>query len=416
MEIEERPEVKKWLGRVGKSTRNTYMSVLPVYVNFRELNPTQLIDEIEEDRKKSRRERGVPEQRMMEFYNYLISDFERRRSRPNGEKPKGVSKAVASNWLRVIMGFYKANGFPLTMKVPKAAPKKENVKLSLTPKDVKLLMDHAPTLRDRVIILMMFQGGFDVSTICSLNYGDVARELDAAKTPMTINVVREKEAVSYYTYIGHDAIEMLKAYLRERQRHQKLKLSDPLFVKEGAKKLKFERITTNLIQNMLRDVAVKSGLVSEEEMDIADMNPARPHALRSAFSTILRLNGFNDTIVDFMMGHSIPYNGAYFIPPPEKLREMYKGVEHAFSISGMPELVDEKLESYRAVLDDQRKELEGLKKELAEMRELEKFRAGSIHDKMDTLFSDKEFMGMLKRKVFEHGLSETGKDEGAEKR
>jgi len=402
MEIKEYPEVKKWLARVKPSSRNTYLSVLPVYVDFTGLNPTQLIDEAEEDRKRSRRERGVPEQRLRAFYDYLIVDFERRRAKPNGEKPKGISKGVAANWLRQMMGFYKANGFPLTMKIPRSAPKKENVKLSLTPKDVKLLMDHAPTLRDRVIILMMFQGGFDVSTICSLNYGDVARELAANKTPMTINVVREKEEVSYYTYIGHDAIEMLKAYLRERQRNKKLKLSDPLFVKEGAKKLKHERITTNLIQNMLRDVAIKSGLVSQEEMDNADMNPARPHALRSAFSTILRLNGFNDTIVDFMMGHAIAYNGAYFIPPHEKLREMYKGVEHAFCISGVPELVDEKLDSYKNVLDDYLKKIEKQDKRIAELEERERQRGEALpDDSLDKIFNDPKTKTFLKERLKE---------------
>jgi len=402
MKLEEYPEVKKWLGSVGKSTQKIYRSVLPVYVEFRGLNPTQLIDEIEEDRKKSRRERGIPEQRIMEFYNYLQTEFVRRRTKPNGEKPLGVSKHTATLWLLVVRSFYKANGFSLMIKTPRAAPKKENVKLSLTPKDVKLLVDHAPTLRDRAIILMMFQGGFDVSTICSLNYGDVARELEAGKSPLVINVVREKEEVSYYTCIGHDAIEMIKAYLRERQRYQKLKLSDPLFVKEGAKKLRFERITPNLIQNMVRDVAIKSGLVSQEEMDNADINPARPHALRSAFSTILRLNGFNDTIVEFMMGHTIAYNGAYFIPPPEKLREMYRGVEHAFCISGVPEMVDEKLDSYKTVLDDYRREIDVLKKRIAEMEERERQRARELpEDILYKLLSDPETTSFLKKKLTE---------------
>lgn len=47
-----------------------------------------------------------------------------------------------------------------------------------------MLVDYAPTLRDREIILFLFQGGFDVSTLCSLNYGDIKDELEAGKVPI----------------------------------------------------------------------------------------------------------------------------------------------------------------------------------------------------------------------------------------
>ncbi len=88
------------------------------------------------------------------------------------------------------------DGFPLNIKTPKAAPKKENRKAVITPEIVKKLVNHAPTLRDRGIILFLFQGGFDVSTLCSLNYGDVKDELEAGKIPMTIYVVRGKKRSS----------------------------------------------------------------------------------------------------------------------------------------------------------------------------------------------------------------------------
>jgi len=136
----------------------------------------------------------------------------------------------------------------------------------------------------------MFQDGFDVSTICSLNYRDVKRGLDNNETPLLIEVVRKKDDVEYFTFVGHNSIEALKAYLNDRvAKGEKLKLDSPLFAKERAKKKKAERITTNLIQNMLRETALKAGLVTEEDLENADLNPC-PHALRSAFSTVLRLN------------------------------------------------------------------------------------------------------------------------------
>lgn len=362
MEIEEYYEVSKWLSTIKGSTKNYYKTAMKTYVDYTGLNPTQLIDEAEEDRKKSRREQGKPEQRLTDFFNWLINEYKSKRT--NGSEV-GISKNLSKTYVAAIRSFYRRNGFPIMTKSPKAAPKKENKKLSLTPQQVKLLADHAPTHRDRAIILFLFQGGFDVSTICSLNYGDVKRELEEDRTPMLIEVVREKEEVEYFTLVGHDSITALKAYLNDRKRKgEELKPNTPLFVKEGNKKLRNERITTYLIQNMLKDTALRAEVISDEDLEHSDINPCRPHSLRSSFSTILRLNGFDPMLVDFMQGHTLPYNGAYFIPPPEKVRSMYAEVEPQLSVSGVSPVekkLDERLKAYRDDLSELQKENEGLK-------------------------------------------------------
>jgi integrase/recombinase XerD len=343
MNLEEFEEVQRWLNNVKGNTVNSYKTGLTLFCKWTGMNPVQLLDEAEEDRMKSRRERGKPEARLMEFYNYLISE-------------KKVAKKSATLYFTAVRSFYKWNGFPLNVKTPKAAPKKENRKAIITPEVVKKLVDHAPTLRDRAIILFMFQGGFDVSTLCSLNYGDVARELEAEKVPMMIHVVRGKEEVEYFTFVGRDAVEALKAYLNDRVRKgEELKFDTPLFIKDKAKRKKGERISPHHIQNMLRETAIKAGLVSKEEMEKVDFNPYRPHALRAAFSSVLRLSGFDPVLVEFMMGHSIPYNGAYLIPPPEKVRQMYAEVEAQLSISRAAKDVseiEERLETYKKILEE----------------------------------------------------------------
>jgi integrase/recombinase XerD len=371
--IEEYPETKKWLNSVGKSSVEVYKSALRIYTSYTKLNPTQLIDEADEDRKKSRREQGAPEARLLSFYNWLLTECPKRDSKGRATGKKGLSKMKAANYFCAIRSFYKANGFPLTCKTPSAAPKKENQKLNLTPAQVKLLIDHAPTIRDRAIIAMMFQGGFDVSTLCSLNYGDVKRELEAEIEPLCIKVVREKEEVEYFTFIGRDAIELLKAYLNERRsKGEELKMNSPLFTKEGYAKKTGERLTPNLIQNMLRDVAIKSGIVSKEELEYADMNPARPHALRASFSTILRLNGFDPVLIDFMQGHRIPYNGAYFIPPVEKVREMYREVESKLALNEVSRSVGDLEKRLLEITRNQAKVIEELQAKLAKFEEFEK--------------------------------------------
>jgi integrase/recombinase XerD len=392
--FEDFEEVKKWLSTVKERSKNSYLSGFRLYIDFRGKDPKELIDEIEEDREKSRRERGKTEQKLEEFYQYLLNDFVTRRE-VNGKQKKGLSKNLAAMYTTSIRSFYRRNGYPLMSKSKRGVSKKENRKLSMTSKLVKRLVDHATTLRDKAIILFMFQGGFDVSTLSSIDYGDVARELKEGEDPMMITVVREKEEVEYFTFVGKDAIDVIMAYLDERKhKGEEITYQSPLFLKEGKKKRKGERITTNLVQNMLRDVAVSSGVVSEEEMISADMNPARPHTLRAGFSTVLRLNGFSDMLVEFMLGHSVPYNGAYLIPPPEKIREMYRDVEPQLSVneatksvSDLEKRMDDKMKIHMEMLEEQQKEIRELRDELNKTKGLLTFiEANGMEEKVNRLY------------------------------
>lgn len=313
-------DIKKWLERVRPSTQEQYLYRIAKFLTFAKMMPGELLDEFEGDRKNGRKDRGKPEQRVMKFYNFMLNE--------------GYAKNFCVGHTLSIRSFYKSHGYVLTLKTPKATSRKENRKRELTPQDIKKLVEHAPTIRDRAVILMMFQGGFDVSTLCSLNYGDLNRELDEGRDPLKIAVVREKEDVEFFTFISTDAIDALNAYLNERRASgETLRLDSPLFVKEGYAKSTRERITTNLIQNMMKSLVVKAGVVTEAEMEQADMNPARPHALRSAFSTILRLNGFDPLIIDMMQGHTLPYGGAYLIGGAEKIRQNYAAVAPQLSIN-----------------------------------------------------------------------------------
>lgn len=397
MNIEEYPETKKWFNRVGRGSIPVYRVGLRLYCDYTKLNPTELIDEVEEDRKKSRREQGIPEQRLMEFHRWLLTECRKRDHQGRETDEVGLAKSKAANYFGAIRSFYKANGFPLSVKTPKFSVKKENQKLNLTPGQAKQLIDHAPTIRDRAIIAMQFQGGFDVSTLCSLNYADVKRELETGIEPLLIRVVRGKDEVEYFTFIGKDSIELLKAYLNERKTSgEELKLDSPLFVKEGYAKKSKQRIATHLIQNMMRDTALRSGIVNSEDLDYSDFNPCRPHALRSAFSTILALNGFNQTLIDFMQGHRVAYNGSYFIPQPEKIREMYRGIESHLSLSEVSRSVGDLEKKLIQVTKEQEREIKELKAKLAE------------YDRLLTPKVKEELIKLAATQVIQHVKEEFG--------
>jgi site-specific recombinase XerD len=117
---------------------------------------------------------------------------------------------------------------------------------------VKILVDHARTPRDRAIILTLFQGGMDVSTLCSLKYGDVSEALKNNDYLLKLELFRRKTGTEYYTFLGKDAVESIKVYLSDmKSRGRRFRHDTPLFVKERGK----AGLTTNLVQNMMRIVA-----------------------------------------------------------------------------------------------------------------------------------------------------------------
>jgi len=326
------PEVKKWLAGKNERTVKQYLPALEEYVKFTGLNPEQLIDEAEGDRNKSRRYRGAPEGRLQEFHKYLLTSYTRKRAK---KEKIGLSEKRAVVFFGAIRTFYERNGFELDVKTPKASPKQVNFKVAIRPKELKRLLEWCSSLRDKTIVLFLFQSGISLAELCSLNYGDVARELEEGKIPLCLHIIREKEKVEYYTFLGKDAVDALKLYIHEREmRGEKLTYMSPLFTNEGTKKLKAQRITSRPIEITFKKLALKSGLVSESQMEAADMNPARPHACRSGFMTTLKLASCNDTAVEYMAGHKLDaVQMAYWGARPEELREMYSKYESYLSIS-----------------------------------------------------------------------------------
>lgn len=133
--------------------------------------------------------------------------------------------------------------------------------MKVNAEQVKVLVDHARTPRDRAIILTLFQGGMDVSTLCTLRFGDIAEGLAKDEHPLKPELYRPKTGVEFYTFLGKDSVEALKAYLADiNTRGKKFQHETSLFLKERGK----EGLTTNLVQNMMRDVAIRAGFVDKK--------------------------------------------------------------------------------------------------------------------------------------------------------
>lgn len=362
------PALERWFGTITrKGTKHLYRSAFKTYRHFTGMTASALIDEALEDAKRDPREKkDAVLKRLIDFYHYLKEEYPRK-SRGKGEHKiigKGVSDKLAHTYVNSIRSFYATFGVTVRMKGRHALPKPRvrNKRMKVGAEQVKVLVRHARTPRDRAIILTMFQSGIDVSTLCSLRYGDIAEGLDKNEYPLKLDLYRPKTGVEYYTFIGRDAVENIRAYISDAEaRKIQFKHDTPLFVKERGK----EGLTTNLVQNMMRHTAVKSGLVDEKNNGKA-FNPLSPHALRESFGSIMINSGVPDTVVDFWLGHAIGEMGeAYKSVQYESLKAMYLEREWLVSITAPKVDVQEIEKKIRVEVEDRSKQLQSLVNGLA---------------------------------------------------
>jgi integrase len=360
-QVWEDPIVKRWLDSIVKSgTKYNYRSAFKVFLEYSKLSPSQLIDEAVEDSKKDPRQRkDVLLTRILGFYAWLKTDYEKksRGTGPHYVVGKGLSDKLASMYTSAIRSFYATYDLQVRLKGRRRIPKARvtNKRMIVGSEQVRVLVEHARSPRDRALILVNFQGGLDASTLCSIKYGDIAEGLAKNEHPLKLELQRPKTGTDFYTFIGHDAIEALKAYIADmKQRGVNFTHSAPLFLQGKSK----EAMLTDNVQDMMKEVAIRAGFIDTKNNGHA-FNPLGPHALRESFGSIMTNSGVPDTIVDFWLGHAIgELAEAYKSVQFESLKKMYLDREKLISISAQKVDVEEMKEKLRVEVEQQNRQLQ----------------------------------------------------------
>ena len=379
-------EYKRWIDRVRPGSRPSYEKALELWIGFiRDRygiahTPKTLIDEIEEDRRKPRREQGVIEDRLVAFFNWLREEYVPKGVFGRGNlrrKKRGVSPKKAMAYIMAIRSFYRRNGFPIRSddlstdmtKEPQVSP--WNQQHQFTMDELRRMVDACTNLRDKAIIIVKAQSLMDSSTLAyNFRYSTIVRgfrenfkiparnflpklieALRSTKYPLHIRIERFKTRHIYDTFIGRDGCLALADYLEEKL-HTGIKpgLNDVIFTlykneMEHPYDMYIKSDTRDVISELFRRLTRKLGIISEAVLESADINPARPHALRGSIATILR-EYVNSEIVEYWMGHKIKEKSlAYFLDLQarrdklqekdriEKMRELYAKYEHLISFS-----------------------------------------------------------------------------------
>ena len=401
------PDHQSRCGRVFRAYRTFYEQEKGLTLNL-----SQLLERAEEDRTKGHLNRGKLEQEWMEFVSWLQTSYVKAH--------KGATKQLASSTIRdfgsIIKQFYKDFGYPLSSKA--RLPNKirndrygrqANRKIIMRPKDIKALLNVMKSNREKAMTLVMFQSGMDISTTLSLTYGHIKQEYEAKKMPMVLHVRRVKTSVAHRTCLGRDAVEAIRAYLTERTSLRwecghcgsswgVKRLSCPFCKKKGVtdhiiKEYREELTTESYLfipqsqnrkmaesnfEQRFRRYGLLANLVTEEQLKKADMNPARPHALRSAFSSIMGLQGMDRDFIEYFVGHKVPYRGAYLGMSDDELREFYHKYEQHISVTEIRELEDiskefqEKFQRQEYLIEGMDKRLKETEQQLKETTEQQK--------------------------------------------
>jgi len=267
------------------------------------------------------------------------------------------SKAYVNSIIKRLKTFFRTNGFTGNSKL--------NVKSYFVPTRYRKIPEYVPTKtevfamadaagsrRDRAIILTLWSSGLRVSTLCSLNYGDVMDELERGEPYVMILVypaMKEripdacKGQIPYYTFIWSEAGGALRSYLAERmEKYGDIASDDPLFHSDWTLWPRSERSKHRLGRRAVGLIVKKATRFA----GIREWKHVTPHCMRKAFESVLRSNTIDGGRLDkgtqeFFMGHILPgTQDVYYDKKVEFHRKEFAKLDFSRSGTTMGRMVD----------------------------------------------------------------------------
>jgi len=283
--------VKDWIDTyTAKDTRQGYLRVLEKVCKASGMNPDQLLS-------LSGKEAKVIIKRVSQ------------------EKLQEGKAAMARKIQIAMKSFFEANDLELSFKRSeriKVPAKKVVVETIPNKMQAYKMAEVTGSVRNRAIILDLFQSGVRVGCLCSWRYGHVKDQLyPEVKVPVRIKVTPDMDSKIggyglsyYYAFLAEEAARALKDYVEERKRKGWIPNDeDYIFVTEGTVS-RGRRLTNQSVWEVVKRAAEKAGLKPRGVWT---------HLLRKTFRKVLNGTPMAEDLKEALMGHKLPGSrGNYF--------------------------------------------------------------------------------------------------------
>ena len=286
----------------------------------------------------------IPDPRAMELAARDLDDF------VGDLQAEGLAPGTISNHIKGVKALYRASG--LRVELPYRLSKRViYADRSPRPEELQRLLDLG-NLRERVITLLLAQGGFRVGTLVRLEYRHVRRDLEAGRMPLHVHVeaeITKGKYASYDTFLGEEAVEALRLYLEKRRAGspegrtppEEIRGDTPLI--RDAHSARVRPISPGRIHSIIHNLLREAGLIEDSDSPRYDL---RVHSIRKYFRTQLAALGVSRDYIEYMMGHKVSTYHDVKMKGVEFLRNIY----HAAGLSVRPRTRVSKMDALKEII------------------------------------------------------------------
>jgi integrase len=281
-------------GVVSESTKTTFLIYIDRFSKFSGKTPDELIEERMKDWKSD----DIFTKRRHEE---LVTKFAQH-LRQEGYTSNTVATAVGS-----VRSLYRTSYHPLVeVNIPSGSPVR--VYKIPTKEELAQAVEYAKFPWLRTYLIIEKDCGISLQDLLALRfddgsptYGTIKQQLMKGQCPIHINIARKKTLLNFDTFLGQDSFEALQD-------------NPPRIAKALKNNGNIFGYTDAAIQIAMKKLGKRLG------WDAA----FTPYSLRKWFRTQLSLEGVNEGLIEYMMGHSLGrVRKAYLIPPPQALMKIY---------------------------------------------------------------------------------------------
>jgi integrase len=214
-----------------------------------------------------------------------------------------------SNCVKAVKALFRTNGLSLQLpyRLHRHLVSRDRAP---TPEEIERMVELA-NLRNKIIVLMLALAGFRIGTLCRLQYRHAREDLERGVTPIHVHVeaeITKGKYSDYDTFLGKEAVDLLKAYLEGRRAAglpnkiipETICDESPLICDEHSKIVK--SLTPSQVCNVVHRLLGQAGLLGSKT---GRRYQVRPHSLRKFFRTQLAALGVQTDYIEYMMGRAI---------------------------------------------------------------------------------------------------------------